>query len=332
MGIKISEIVTKQVLDFNDLSNKKIAVDSSNMIFQFISSIRQQDGTLLMDNQGRTTSHLVGIFSRVTNLMQKDIKLAFVFDGKPPALKFTEQENRRSAKSNAEEKLSEVDKEDLNALLKYSKQTAKLTKDMVSESKELLTALGLPVVQADSEAEAQAAYLCKKGRVWAVASTDYDNLVYGAPRMIESLTLSNKRKTSSGVVMISPKIIYIDEVLKKLEINQKQLLYLAILVGTDFNPGGVKGIGPKKALKLVKEYNDPKILFKLVSPELDWKEIVDVFEKMPVKDVDLKWGEVDQDRVRKILVDDHDFSLERVNKTLEKLCRRDKGQRSLGDF
>ena len=333
MGIKLSELVPKRSLDFADLTHKKIAVDSSNMLYQFLSSIRQADGTPLMDSRGNITSHLMGILTRVTNLMQRDIKLAFVFDGKPPALKFRTQQDRNSIKESAEEKRRQAEEDnDVSEQLKFAKQTTRLTMEMCEESKELLLALGLPVIQAKSEAEAQAAFLCKRGSVWAVASSDFDNLVYGAPRMIQSLTLSDKRRTPSGYVMITPSIIYLQDLLKELDLTQEQLLTLAILVGTDYNPGGVKGIGPKKALKLVKENATPEEVFKKIPIEFDWKEIRDTFRNMPVEDVDLEWKPINEKKVYKILVDDYNFNAERVQKVLEKLTKKGSDQRTLGDF
>lgn len=333
MGIKLAEIVPRRKLDFDDLKNKKIAVDSSNMLFQFISSIRQPDGMPLMDSKGRVTSHLMGIFSRVSNLMQKDIKLAFVFDGQPPALKHATQEERYALKERALLKLEEArDDEDIDAQLKYSKQSTRLTPEMLEQAKELLTAMGLPVVQAPGEAEAQAAYFCRKNQVYAVASSDFDNLVYGAPRLIQRLTLSDKRKTSSGIVYVTPEIIHLEDVLKELDITQEQLLYLSILVGTDYNPGGVKGIGPKKALALVKKHKNPDELFESVPCDFDWNDIAAAFTEMPVIDVNLEWKPVDKKRVYEMLVDEFEFSAERVNATLEKLTKRNSGQKSLGDF
>lgn len=335
MGLKISELIPKKDIKFEDLANKKIAVDASQMLYQFLSSIRQQDGTPLMDSQGRVTSHLVGIYSRVSNLIMKDIKLCFVFDGKPPSLKVEEQESRASRKRAAEEKMHRaLEEEDIEAALKYSKQTSRLNWEMVREAKELISAMGLPVVQAPSEAEAQASYMCRKKAVWAVASSDHDCLVYGAPRLIMNLTLSSKRKLPNGsYVWIVPNIIELDEVLDTLQINSEQLLILAILSGTDFNVGGVKGVGPKNALKLVKELKTAEKVFAKVKPDFDWKKVYKIFKEMPTTDdYSLKWSKVDEGKVRKLLVDEHDFSEERVEKTLEKLRGEGKSQKGLGDF
>ncbi len=199
MGIKFTGLVPRKEISFDDLRGKKIAIDASNMLYQFLSSIRQQDGTPLMDSNGNVTSHLMGIFSRLTNLMNRDIKLAVVFDGKPPLLKLKEQEEREHRKRVAEVKMQQaLEEEDEEEAYKYAKQTSRLNRVMVEESKELVSALGMPVIQAPSEAEAQAAFICEKGDVWAVASSDMDCLVYGAPRMIPNLTLSQKRKLPSG--------------------------------------------------------------------------------------------------------------------------------------
>lgn len=337
MGLKISELIPKREITWYDLANKKIAIDASQMLYQFVSSIRQPDGTPLMDSQGNVTSHLVGIFSRVSNLMRKNIKLCFVFDGKPPVLKIKEQEERALRKRIAAEKLEKAkEEEDYEAIQKYSKQTVRLSRDMINEAKELLKLMGLPVIQAPSEAEAQASYMCKKGDVWAVASSDHDCLLYGAPRLIQNLTLSTRKRLPSGTyVSVHPELVELSEVLNHLGIDQDQLLALAILVGTDYNVGGVKGVGQKNALRLVKEFKKFDKIFKEVKADFNWKQVYAVFKSMPVMlNYQLKWGGIQEEKIRKFLVDKYDFSEERVNSTLEKLeiTQEDKKQKGLKDF
>lgn len=337
MGLKISELVPKKEITWQELSNKKIAVDASQMIYQFVSSIRQKDGTPLMDSNGNVTSHLVGIFSRVSNLMEKNIRLCFVFDGKPPILKIKEQEERALRKRIAAEKLEKAkEEEDYEAIQKYSKQTVRLTRDMIDEAKELLKYMGLPVIQAPSEAEAQASYMCKQGDVWAVASSDYDCLVYGSPRLVMNLTLSTRKKLPSGAyVSVHPELVELSDVLNHLGIDQDQLLAVAILSGTDFNVGGVKGVGPKNALRLVREFKSFDIIFKEVKADFNWKQVYAVFKSMPVMlNYQLKWSDPDEANIKKLLVDKHDFSEERVKKTLEKLqkFKEDKKQKGLFEF
>lgn len=333
MGIKLKDILVKKQIEFDDLAGKKIGVDFSNAGYQFLASIRQRDGTPLTDSKGHITSHLVGLFSRTTNLMARGVKLCYVFDGKPPSMKYGTTSEREEKKQTAEKRFEEAkEEEDIMAMMKYSKQSMRLTQEMVNEAKELIEALGLPGIQAPSEADAQLSYMCQKGDIWAVATSDVDPLVHGCPRTITNLTLSQKRKTSSGAVInIKPELIELKELLSNLKINMDQLIALSILVGTDYNIGGVKGIGPKKALKLVTGVKDISTIFKELEVDFDWKKIYALFKSMPVeKDYDLKWGSVDENAVKKILVDKHEFSEERVDSTLSKIIKvKPKDQKGL---
>ncbi len=324
MGIKLKDILVKKQIEFDDLAGKKIGVDFSNAAYQFLASIRQRDGTPLTDSKGHITSHLVGLFSRTTNLMARGVKLCYVFDGKPPAMKYGTTTEREEKKQTAEKRFEEAkEEEDIMAMMKYSKQSMRLTQEMVNEAKELISALGLPGIQAPSEADAQLSYMCQKGDIWAVATSDVDPLVHGCPRTITNLTLSQKRKTASGAVInIKPELIELKELLESLKLNMDQLIALAILVGTDYNPGGIKGIGPKKALKLVSGVKDFDKLFKEVEADFEWKKIYALFKSMPVeKDYELKWGTPDEEAIKKLLVDKHDFTDERVDLTLSKIMK-----------
>ena len=337
MGVNIAELLPKKEIELEDLKNKKIAIDASQMLYQFLSSIRQPDGTLLMDSKGNVTSHLMGLSTRITNLMAKNVNLVFIFDGKSPKLKFKEQEGRAIRKIKAKEKLEKATREEnIQDMYKYSQQTSRLNEQIIKESKEFIKALGLPVIQSPSEADAQAAFMCERKDVYAVASSDSDALIHGSPRLIRSLTLSTKRKLSSGIyVPVKPELIELKEVLQELNLKQDQLIALAILVGTDYNPGGVKGIGPKTALKLIHEYKDFGTLFKELKVDFSWKRIFAIYKSMAVmKNYQLNFKEPDFEKVKKILVDEHDFNEERVDKLLLKLKKEQelKKQKSLADF
>lgn len=337
MGVNIAALIPKEEIKLEDLRGKKIAIDAFNALYQFLSSIRQPDGTPLMDSQGNTTSHLQGLFARTVNLMTQGIHLVYVFDGVPPKLKMQEQQERRQRKDAAEYKYHAArEEENVEKMYAYSKQFSRLNSEMIEESKELLTALGLPVVQAPSEAEGQAAHMCKKGDVWATASQDADSLLFGTPRLIRNLTLSQKRKLPKGNYVITfLELITLSNALKQLHLNQEQLVALGILVGTDFNIGGVKGIGPKKALKLVQATKDYDAIFNDLHADFDWKEIANIFHHLPTTDdYTLAWKNVDEQKVKEILVEKHDFSDERVTATLEKLhaLQKTKTQKGLGDF
>src|SRR3989344_5550225 len=336
MGLQISDLVSKKQILFDDLENKKIAVDASQMLYQFLSSIRQQDGTPLMDKNGNVTSHLHGIITRVTNLMQQKVKLAFVFDGKPPLLKVKEQEEREYRKQIAEEKLEKAKEEGNEELmLKYSKQTVRLKKEMSDETKELISALGLPVIQAPSEAEAQCAFICERNDVDFVGSSDYDSLLYGAPKVVRNLTLSSRRRLPSGVyISVNPEVIELKKALDDLGINQDQLIVLGILVGTDYN-NGVNKVGQKTALKLVKQYKNFDELFNKVKGDFNWKQIYATFKNMPIiKNYKLSWNKPDVEKIKEILVERHDFNEERINKNLDRIInlKKNKSNESLNKW
>ncbi len=319
MGLQIGNIVPRRGIDFNELKNKKIAVDAFNTIFQFLSTIRQPDGTPLMDKQKRVTSHLSGLFYRNINLMKQGLKLIYVFDGQTPRLKGKTHDKRNEVKEKAFEKYEKAkDEEDVEEMGKYARQLSTLTPEMLEESKELLEAMGIAVIQAPGEGEAQASFLAQRKEIYAVGSQDYDSLIFGAPVLIQNLTLARKRKTPTGYVSIGPELIKLDSVLNSLQIDLDQLICLGILSGTDYNPGGVKGIGPKKALDLVKKKKAPAIIFKDLEIDFDWQEVFELFKKPNVRDSEIKFPKIDKDKIKKIL-SDHDFSEDRINSALEKL-------------
>jgi flap endonuclease-1 len=336
MGVKLSALVEKKSIEFDELQGKTLAIDFSNFAFQFLSSIRQQDGSLLSDSKGNVTSHLVGIWSRFTNLMQRDMKLAIVFDGKPPEQKAREREARYVKKEQAQELFHQAKQAgDRESMAIYARQFSFLTPYMVEESKKLLEAMGLPVIQAPSEADAQMAYLNKHNLVWASASADYDCLLHGTPRLLTNVTLSQKKKLPSGlIVKTTPELVELKTLLSSLAISQDQLICLALLVGTDYNEG-VKGIGPKKALKLIKEHKTPEKVFKASKVDFDGKELMDVFKKMPSKKISkLSWKPLNETTIKKLLIDDHDFSEARITSTLNKLLKVEdnKQQTGLGNW
>lgn len=343
MGTDLKDIAARKEIEFKDLAGKKLVVDSMNIIYQFLSSIRQRDGSLLMDSKGRTTSHLVGLFSRMTRLKKMGMELAFVFDGKRPDLKKAETERRAALKKKAiaEYKIAK-EREDVEAMKKYAARTSILTKEMVEESKELLDALGFPVIQAPSEGEAQAAFMVKNKDCFAEVSQDYDCLLFGVPRFVQNLTISEHKKTKGKLSYekVKPVIIDLNETLEKNKINQDQLIVLGLLVGTDFNIGGVKGIGQKNALKLIKKHGkDFDALFKEAEWSkhfsFSWKTAFDTIKHIPVaKDYKLRWKEVDRDKIINLLVEKHEFGRERVEKVLGELEEQAKKgkQKGLGDF
>jgi flap endonuclease-1 len=343
MGLQFKDLVHGKDVLLKELSGKTIAIDTYNVLYQFLASIRGRDGTPLQDNKGNVTSHLQGLFSRTTKLMHYNIQLIFVFDGKPPVLKTEERDRRRKLKEEAQEQYEIAkDRDDVVAMKKYAARTTRLTPEMIEEAKELITALGFPIVDAASEGEAQVAYIVKQGDADYGSSQDYDTLLYGIPKLIRNLSIAGKRKRGASLAYdaVKPQLLRTTEILNVLGLDCEQLIVVAILTGTDYNKGGIKGIGPKKALKLVKEHKkDFDAVFAAVEWDkhntITWKEIFDLFVHMPITtDYTLSFTPFDADAVVTLLCDKHDFSEERIRATLNKLAKQNtsKQQKGLGDF
>lgn len=307
MGVNLRDILPPKPLDLAALSGKSLAVDANNSIYQFLASIRQPDGPPLMDTKGNVTSHLAGLFYRTTRLLSMGVKPVYVFDGTPHPLKEKEIERRRQVKSEAHLQWQKALDEGRTADAgKYAKRTSTFSTDMKEESFTLLAAMGVPAIQAPGEGEAQCVHVCThEPSVWGVGSMDYDALLLGAPRLVRGLTLSGK---------IEPGVIELEAALDALGITREQLIELALLVGTDFNDG-VKGVGPKKALDAVKQ--GTASAFDL---GVDLDELKQVFLSPAVTDdYVIEWGGVDADTLASLLVDAHDFSRERTEKTVRDL-------------
>ncbi len=317
MGVDLRDIFTAKVIEISELRNKLIAIDAFNAIYQFLSALRQSDGTSLKDSHDNITSHLSGLFYRTIKLMKFGIKPTYVFDGKPVDLKFKTLEKRSIAKEAAKENwMGAIAKGNLEDARKFAKRTSTLTEEMVVESKNLLTAMGIPCVQAINDGEALCAHICKKGDVYAVATQDYDALLFGAPKTLRNLTFTGDRELE---------MLNLADVLKNLGITREQLIDIGILVGTDFNDG-VKGIGPKTALKIVKSRKFPTEKF-----NFDIDEIRKIFTNPNVTDgYNIEFKDYDEDEIFKILCDEHDFSRERVKNGLDELRKVKEESRQKG--
>ena len=326
MGVNLRDLVPKTAVDLANLSGKTIAIDAYNALYQFLAIIRQPDGTPLKDRTGRITSHLSGIFYRTSNLVELGMKVIYVFDGVPPALKEVEIKRRARVKEEAlvkyEKALHEGKMEEARM---YAQMTSRLKDYMADDSKRILKLLGIPWVQAPSEGEAQAAYMAKKGDADFCASQDYDSLLFGSPWLIRNLTISGRRKLprKNVYVEVVPEIIELNRVLSELGVTHEQLIDIGILVGTDFNPEGFKGIGPKTALQLIKEHGTlEKVAPTLKKAEfsVEPQRIREIFLHPKVSDnYKLFWNEPNVDDVIEFMCGERDFDEERVRKALDKM-------------
>ncbi len=333
MGVNLKDLVIRSNIEFSDLSGKRVAFDTYNILYQFLSAIRQRDGTPLKDSHGRITSHLAGLFYRTINVLEHKISPIFVFDGKAADLKQETIIAREEIKQRAEKKYADaIAVQDLETARKHAQQISRLTPEMVKEAKELLRAMGLPVVQALADGESQAAYLCQRGLAYAVASQDYDALLFGAPYLVRNLTVSERKKVPGKAAYdkVKPEMIVLADVLNNLGIELKQLIDAAILIGTDFNEG-LKGIGPKTAIKLAIENKIAD--YKIKIPRFE--KIESLFLKPAVSTgITVEFKKPDNREIKKILCDEHDFSVERIDTALKRLDQKmeDRKQSGLDRF
>ncbi|MCC7571801.1 MAG: flap endonuclease-1 [Candidatus Methanofastidiosum sp.] len=315
MGVNLGEIVPKQKIDISDLKGKSVAIDAYNALYQFLAIIRQRDGTPLKNSRGEVTSHLSGLFYRTVNFIEQGIRPIYVFDGKPPELKFQTIEKRKEVKEEAREKFIDAkERGDFKEAKKYSQMTSSLKGDMVKSSKDLLEAMGIPYIEAPSEGEAQAAFVVLQGDADLSGSQDYDSILFGAPSLVRNLTISGKRKIPGKDLFVDvvPEIINNKDVLISLNLSRQQLIEAAILIGTDYNLGGIKGIGPKKAIDIVKsgkfgEYGE-------------FDHIINLFMNPEVSDnYNISFQKPEKDKILKILCDKYEFSELRVEKGIERI-------------
>jgi flap endonuclease-1 len=325
MGLDLKPLVKSSPIMISELSGKVIAIDAYNTIYQFLATIRGITGELLTNNNGEVTSHLSGLFYRNVNLLAEDIKLIYIFDGKPSPLKSKEIDRRRQVKQDALNKYQEaITAGRFEDARKYGQATSVLTDKMVEESKMILTLLGIPYIQAPSEGEAAAAQLTQSNIAFACASQDYDSLLFGAKRLIRNLAISGKRKVPNRNVYvdIEPEIIEQQQLLNETDLNLEQLVDIGILIGTDFNPGGIPGIGPKTALKLVREHNKLEKIEKIEASlaNIPYKEIREVFLKQEAPKINgIEFNEINYDALVNFLCTEKNFSVARVNTSLDKV-------------
>ncbi len=323
MGVAIGSILSSEEVDFTDLRGKKIAMDGYNIIYQFLASIRQRDGTPLMDSNENVTSHLSGLLYRNSNFLMEGLKPIYVLDGEPDVMKEGTLEKRKERKKEAEKEYENaLEKGDLEKARTKAQQTSRMSKDIVQGSKKLLELMGIPWVQAPAEGEAQAAHMVIKGDAWAVGSQDFDSLLCGAPRLVRNLTITGKRKMPgrNEYRVILPEIIVLDDVLEELEISREQMIDIALLCGTDYNEG-VKGIGPKRGLKKVKEMGALESVLESEGECIgNYDAIKLLFLEPTVTDeYEVNIGEPDVDGVVDFLCGERDFSESRVRDVLEKV-------------
>jgi flap endonuclease-1 len=353
VGVDLGGLVESRAITFQDLSGKVVAIDAYNTLYQFLAIIRGPDGTPLKDDQGRVTSHLSGLLQRTSNLTAAGIYPAFVFDGAPHPLKLKTIEERQRIRQKAmREYEAAVEVGDLQTARSKAQQTSTLSKEMVEQAKRLLGFMGLPVIQAPGEGEAQASFMARKGLAYGCGSQDFDCLLFGVPHLIRNLAVTGRRRMpgKQAFTEVTPEVIDLEPALAALKLTREQLVDVAILVGTDYN-SGVAGIGPKTALKLIQENGSLEACMERAPKEEGamWKRLASVdpaaigdlptmrklfLDPVVEPDVKVEFGRLDRASVLRMMVEEHRFLRERVESSLDKLASGPmyKKQKSIVDW
>ncbi|MGQ9596866.1 MAG: flap endonuclease-1 [Thermoproteota archaeon] len=329
MGVQLGDIVRSREIKLENLANKRIAIDMYNMLYQFLTIIRGADGSPLKDSKNRITSHLSGLFYRTCNFLSAGLKPISVFDGEPPRMKMEEAGRRRMIREEASRKYEEaLTRGKIEEARKYAQMAVTLDEYLVKSAKEIISLMGIPIIQAPSEGEAQAAYMVTMGIADYVGSQDFDALLFGGKMLVRNLTITGRRKLpgKKAYVEVNPEEISLDETLTSLSITRDQLIDIALLVGTDYTEG-IRGIGPKRALELVKKGMSLEEIFKKYeegSSKLpNYYEAKEFFLHPKVREVSgLEWKDMDEEGVIRFLHDEHDFSLERITKAIEEIKKK----------
>uniref|UniRef100_A0ACD5TEF3 Uncharacterized protein n=1 Tax=Avena sativa TaxID=4498 RepID=A0ACD5TEF3_AVESA len=306
---------------FESYFGRRIAVDASMSIYQFLIVVGRTGAETLTNEAGDVTSHVLGMFNRTIRLLEAGIKPVYVFDGKPPEMKGGELAKRGAKRADATEELTKaVETGDADAIEKFSKRTVKVTKQHNEDCKRLLRLMGVPVVEAPCEAESQCAALCKNDKVYAVASEDMDSLTFGAPRFVRHLMDPSSKK-------IPVMEFEVAKILEELEFTMDQFIDLCILCGCDYCDN-IKGIGGLTALKLIRQHGSIEGILENINKEKyhiaeDWpyQEARRLFKEPDVTlDIpELKWTAPDEEGLVNFLVKENGFNQDRVTKAIEKI-------------
>lgn len=325
MGSKLGDLVkpVREITTLEALQGRMLSVDANNVLYQFLSIIRERDGTPLQFNN-IVTSHLIGVFYRTTRLITDfGMRLVFVFDGKPIELKRAELKRRSKAKVKAEKAWkAALEAGDLQTAFSKAVVTSRLTSDLIADAKHLLSLLGISVIDAPRDAEAQTAFMVRTDkRFWAANSQDYDSLLYGAPRQARYLSISGKYRNIN--LPSQPEIIELQKLLAHYGITRNQLIDLGILLGTDFNEK-VPGVGPKTGLRLVRDYGSLEAMPEKIRSQIPehYEQIRDLFlHPEVISDYHIDFGPLHEEELMAFLCQERGFSRDRVNQVMVRMKR-----------
>ena len=326
MGVQFGNVVEPRKISLDELKGRSIAFDGHNIIYQFLSIIRGQSGEPLKDSHGHITSHLSGLIYRNSNLMEAGVKVVYCFDGKPHEFKRQTLDARHEVRVAANRKYEKaVEEGDKEGARRWGQQAVIASTDIISDAKRLLALMGIPYIQAPGEGEAQAAYMAIKGSVWASSSQDFDSILFGAPRLIRNLSISGRRKLprKNVYIKVEPEMYEYQKLLVELGLTRDQIIDVGILIGTDYNPEGIKGIGPKTAIKLIRKHGNLEAALS-ETPETNFPHPIDEIRKLFLHpqitdNYQLEWCKPDTAGILTYLCGEHNFSRDKVLMAIEKM-------------
>ncbi|BHF74533.1 Elongation of fatty acids protein 2 [Sparganum proliferum] len=296
-------------------------------MYQFLVAVRQE-GNNLTNDAGESTSHIMGMFYRTIRMIENGLKPVYVFEGKPPNLKAGELAKRTERREESQRELSKAEElGDVEAIDKFSRRLVKVTPQHNEDCKTLLRLMGVPVVQAPGEAEAQCSVLAKAGKVYAVGTEDMDALAFGAPVLLRHLTFSEARKMPIQEFRLQT-------VLDSLNFSMDQFIDLCILLGCDYCDT-IRGVGPKKAVDLIQRLGSIEASLEAIDkakytvPE-GWiyKQAANLFLNPEVTDpelIELKWTDPDEEGLVEFMCAKNGFNEERVRNAVKKIVKARSG-------
>ncbi|CAI5439584.1 unnamed protein product [Caenorhabditis angaria] len=333
MGIKgLSQVIADNApsaIKINEMKaffGRKVAIDASMCLYQFLIAVRQ-DGSQLQSEDGETTSHLMGMFYRTIRLIDNGIKPCYVFDGKPPDMKSGELEKRSERRAEAEKQLLEAkEKGDKEEADKFERRLVKVTKQQNEEVKRLLTLMGIPIVEAPCEAEAQCAHLVRAGKVYGTATEDMDALTFGSNVLLRHMLMSEAKKMPIKEIILA-------RLYEEMDITEDQFIDLCILLGCDYC-GTIRGVGPKRAVELIKQHKDIETILENIDqnkypPPADWpyKRARELFKHPEVtkgEEVELTWKDPDVEGIVQFMCAEKNFSEDRIRASLQRMQKSKK--------
>jgi flap endonuclease-1 len=277
----LRKVLPPAPFDVARLRGRDAAVDADNLVWSFVTAMAGA-GQLPLAPDGRSNAHLHGLLSRLALYARWGVRTAWIFDGVQPGLKEATLIGR-AERIEAARVAGDV------------QASASVGEADLEECHRLLEALGVPWMVAPGESDAQCAHLVQVGHAWAAVTQDWDIALFGAPRALRNLTLSETRK---------PEILDLAAALEAVGLTREQLVDCAILMGTDYNEG-VDGVGPVKAVKLVKRHGGLEGALKALGAEVPrHDEVRALYFDHPVdKAYAPEWGTPDEEALMDLLAD-----------------------------